>query len=70
MPRQPPTRTRKVGISTREPAILAPTTPAHVRPTIVKIRMERDILPTLGAKTARKGTNPPRANEIAEAIDA
>jgi hypothetical protein len=70
MPRQPPKRTRKVGITIFEPEVRALMTPARIRPTIVKATIEKETLPRVGAKIAKNGTEPPSANAVADAIEA
>jgi hypothetical protein len=70
MPRQPPIRTRKVGISSLEPEVFAPIAPATMRPAIVKPTIETEMVPIVGANAAKNGIKPPIAKERADAIEA
>ncbi len=70
MPRQPPPMTRKVGMRSLEPAVLALMIPVKINPTTVKAMMLQAALPADGAKAPINGIRPPAVKLSAEATAA
>jgi hypothetical protein len=67
--------TRKVGIKSREPAVLAPTAPAMTNPAMVKARIpkvsaEVELTDAPTVRAPINGMSPPMVNATAEAIEA
>ena len=70
IPRQPPPMTRKVGMRSFDPAVLALIIPVKIKPTTVKAMMLHAALPAEGANAPAKGTRPPAVKLMADAIAA
>ena len=70
MPRQPPIKTRTVGVKIFEPDIRALITPVRMRPAMVNPTMLMACAPSVGAKAPANGINPPLVNAMAEATAA
>ena len=70
MPTQPPSMTRRVGLSGADPAIRALRTPVTRSPASVKPTMLHALAPRVGANAPKKGITPPNVKLAAEAIAA
>jgi hypothetical protein len=70
IPMQPPRTTRRVGVSTGEPDVLALTTPVTTKPPTANVTILQACDPGVGAKAPRKGMRPPIIKLVAEAIEA
>jgi hypothetical protein len=70
IPSEPPIRTLSVGERIFDPAVFADTTPVSSNPARVNPTMLHALVPKVGANAPANGINPPRVNEMAEAIAA